>query len=236
MPNFIPDFLAGALGVILIDLVLSGDNAVVIGMAARRLPSRQRFLAILLGGLGAVALRILFAAGVSFLLTIPLLEAIGGLLLLRIAWKLLHDEPSEHDVSAGGSLMGALSTIVIADLVMSLDNVLAIAGVSHGDLTVLVLGLALSMPLVLAGSGLIATLVGRLPWLMPVGASVLAWTGGGMIVNDHIVGQAIPDISAVETLLMVTLAAAVVGPSVLPAMVRHGSLALARIQGKAAEE
>src|SRR5690348_16157683 len=99
---------------------------------------------------------------------------------------------------------------------MSLDNVLAIAGVSHGDMKVLALGLALSMPLVLSGSGLIAALIGRLPWLMPVGSIVLAWTGAGMILEDHLVGQAIPDVSALETLFLVSLAAAVVGPSVLP--------------------
>lgn len=229
MPTFIPDFLTGALGVILIDLVLSGDNAVVIGMAARRLPSRQRLLVILLGGLGAVLLRILFAIGASYLLTIPFVHTLGGLLLLWIAWKLLHDEEHEHFVGSSGSLISALSTIVVADLVMSLDNVLAIAGVSHGDLKVLSLGLALSMPLVLSGSGLIAALIGRLPWLMPVGSIVLAWTGGGMILEDHLVGQAIPDVSALETLFLVTLASAVVGPSVLPGTARRCSLALSRL-------
>jgi YjbE family integral membrane protein len=232
MPTVIPDFLTGAFGVILIDLVLSGDNAVVIGMAARRLPSRQRFLAILLGGLGAVVLRLSFAVGASFLLTIPFVQALGGLLLLWIAWRLLRDEQSEHAVSPRASLVGALSTIVVADFVMSLDNVLAIAGVSHGDIKILALGLGLSMPLVLFGSGMIASLIGRLPWLMPLGAAVLAWTGGGMILEDELVGRVIPEASAVETGFLVVLAGAVVGPSLVPVALRRCALAVARIQGR----
>ena len=216
MLTFIPDFLTGALSIILVDLVLSGDNAVVIGMAARRLPSRQRYLAILLGGFGAIVLRILLATGASFLLAIPLLEAIGGALLLWIAWKLLPDEQNSHDVLPSASVFGALQTIVVADLVMSPDNVLAIAGVSHGNVQLLVFGLVLSMPLVLSSSGLIAALIGRLPWLLPVGASVLAWTGGGMIVDDHVLGP-------------LALATAIVAPSI-PLIVRAFTKTCSRVR------
>lgn len=196
-----------------VDLVLSGDNAIVIGMAARRLPPRQRRMAIILGGGGAILLRVLFAAIAAVLLAIPLLGAAGGLLLLGIAWKLLREGEAAHDVSEGVSLFGALRTIIMADVVMSLDNILAIAGVSHGNVGLLLFGLLLSMPLILFGSGLIANAINRLPWLALVGAGVLAWTGGAMLVEDQVVAGWLPHIESLHLAIPGLLTAAVLAPS-----------------------
>ncbi|MBX6771615.1 MAG: YjbE family putative metal transport protein [Chloroflexi bacterium] len=206
--------LANALSIVVLDLVLSGDNAVVIGLAARRLPPRQRRLAILLGGAGAIGLRVLFAALAAVLLAVPLLQAVGGVLLLWIAWKLLHDEGEEHTPTEGGTLFQALQTIILADAVMSLDNILAIAGVSHGDIIQLLLGLLLSMPIILSGSGLVAMLMNRLPWLVFVGAGILTWTAGGMIQEDAVVGQLIPLDGGFGLIVPLALTLAVLVPSV----------------------
>src|SRR5581483_6934671 len=139
---------------VVIDLVLSGDNALVIGMAAHRLPPRQRRTAIVLGGVGAVGLRALLSAVTTLLLLIPALKLVGGGLLAWIAFKLLkQDEEASEGVAAGANLWDALRTIIAADFIMSLDNVLAIGGAAHGNVPLLVIGLALSMPLVLFSGG-----------------------------------------------------------------------------------
>ena len=192
-------FLGAVGGIVLVDLVLSGDNALVIGAAAAGLPSRQRWLAILLGGGGAVILRITFAFLATLLLRLPLLQAIGGIVLLFIAIKLLADrnkkQPSEQTKEVSGDthskrtlstqgFMGAMLTIVVADVTMSLDNVLAVGALAHGYLLVLAAGILLSIVLLLLGSALVASLIGRLPWLLDVAALVLAWTGANMILDD----------------------------------------------------
>lgn len=181
--------LAAIASIVVIDLVLSGDNAVVIGLAVRRLPPRQRRLAVILGGAGAIALRVFFAAIAALLLSVPFLQAAGGLLLLWIAWKLLREDEAGHAVSEGQSLLAALQTILVADVVMSLDNVLAVAGVSHGNVVQLVFGLVLSMPMIMLSSGLIAAIIDRFPWLTVLGAGILAWTAGVMIRDDAIIGR-----------------------------------------------
>ncbi len=206
-------YLASLMGIVVIDLVLSGDNALVIGMAARRLPSHRRRLAILLGGAGAIGLRVLFAAVAALLLGIPLLQAAGGLLLLWIAWKLLRDHEATHEVAESVSVLGALRTIILADVVMSLDNILAVAGASHGSLELLLFGLMLSMPLILFGSSLVASLMNRMPWLELVGAGVLAWTAGVMILEDAIVGSLLAGVVPLSLLLPMALTAALLVPS-----------------------
>ncbi len=206
-------YLTSVLGIVVIDLVLSGDNALVIGMAARRLPYHRRRLAILLGGAGAIVLRVLFAAIAALLLAIPLLQAAGGLLLLWIARKLLRERESSHQVAESVSVLGALRTIVLADVVMSLDNILGVAGASHGSLGLLIFGLLLSMPLILSGSGLVARLMNRLPWLELVGAGVLAWTAGTMIAEDPIVGGLLPLEGALLLLLPALLTVGLLAPS-----------------------
>ena len=171
--------------IILIDLVLSADNAVVIGMAAHPLAPRQRRMAIVFGGGVAVVLRVALTGVAVLLLGIPALKAIGGILLLWIAFRLLEreDEPGAG-VRAASTLRGAIATILLADVVMSLDNVLGVAAASNGDVGLLVFGLLVSMAIVMLGGGLFADLIDRLWWLAYVGAAVIAWTGSEMIQED----------------------------------------------------
>jgi YjbE family integral membrane protein len=193
------EFLGAVGGIILVDLVLSGDNALVIGAAAAGLPPRQQWLAIFTGGAGAIILRIAFAFVATLLLRLPLLQAIGGIVLLFIAIKLLadrkeklHTEEAEevpskkHPVGAltTREFLGVMLTILIADVTMSLDNVLAVGALAHGNLLLLSVGILLSILLLLLGSALVASLIGRLPWLLDVAALVLGWTGAKMILDD----------------------------------------------------
>lgn len=204
--------LLGAVGgIVLVDLALSGDNALVIGAAAAGLPRAQRARAILFGGAGAVVLRIIFAIAATLLLKLPLLQAIGGLVLLFIAARLLierhgkHEEQlderaeliPQHDRESPAPSRGfraALLTILVADVTMSLDNVLAIGALAHGNLPVLALGLVVSIALVLAGSALVAGLIQRLPWLLDVAALVLGWTAAGMVLHDLRLGPVLHDL------------------------------------------
>ncbi len=186
------DLARAVLSIIVIDLVLSGDNAVVIGMAARRLSPEQRRRAILFGAGGAIVLRIIFTTLTVLLLRVPLIQAIGGAVLIWIAFGLLREDHSEHEVKEGGNLLEAIRTIIAADVVMSLDNILAVGGAAHGDLRLLLFGLALSMPIIMFGSNLVAVLLNRLPWLAYLGAGILFYTAGEMILSDPIVGRVLP--------------------------------------------
>ncbi len=186
------DLIRAVLSIVIIDLVLSGDNAVVIGMASRRLPPEQRRKAIIFGAAGAIGLRITFTAMVALLLGIPFLQAIGGAVLVWIAFKLLRQEHDEANVREGANLFDAVRTIIIADVIMSLDNILAVGGAAHGNLALLLFGLALSMPIIMFGSNLVATLMNRLPWLVYLGSAVLAFTAGEMIFEDPIIGDFLP--------------------------------------------
>lgn len=177
----------GLLNIIVLDLVLSGDNAVVIGMAARTLPERQRRRAIILGTAAAVLLRVALTGIAAWLLNIPLLMTFGAVLLLWIALKLLAKNGGKTYVSTGRRLSTAIKTIIIADVVMSLDNVVSVAAVAHGHLGLLLFGLGLSIPVIMWGSRLVALVINRMPWLMYVGAGVLGYTAGQLIVEDEIV-------------------------------------------------
>ena len=203
------DLLSRLLGIIVIDLVLSGDNAVVIGMAARRLSPENRRRAIIFGGAGAIGLRILFTAMAALLLGVPYLQAAGGLLLLWIAYKLIKPQDHGAHVSEAGSLGEAIRTIILADVVMSLDNILAVGGAAHGNLWLLLFGLALSIPIILLGSEVVARLLGRFPILVYVGAIVLILTAVGMILEDKLIHD-VYEASAMETTLFSAVAAAVV--------------------------
>lgn len=182
--------LVGAFGsIILIDLVLSADNAVVIGMAARGLPERQRRWAIIGGGLGAVGLRIFFAAlfaVVLFETGLPGVRLVGGLLLVWIAWKLVMEppEPEEDGEKEATGLLEAIGIIIAADAVMSMDNMLAVAGASEGELWLIGFGLALSIPLLFIGAALISRVLNDYPWLIWVGGAVIAWVAGELIVKE----------------------------------------------------
>jgi YjbE family integral membrane protein len=178
------EYLTAVLGIVVIDLVLSGDNALVIGMAAHQLPARQRRFAILFGGAAAIVLRICLTAIAAQLLMISGLQAVGGALLLWVSFKLLKQEETSDGVKVAGSLRGAIMTILIADVVMSLDNVLGVAAASHGDTMLLLFGLALSMGILMIGGTLVAQLVDRLWWLAYVGSGVIAWTGAELLLKD----------------------------------------------------
>lgn len=205
------ELLARFLGVLAIDLILSGDNAVVIALAVRQLEGKARRRAIFFGAGGAVALRLLFAAVVTFLLRIPLLRAVGGVLLLWISWRLTGDETGKGSVRAGGSIRQAVGIIIVADLAMSFDNVVALVGVSGGNLWLLVFGLALTIPLIIWGSTLLSRLMDRFWWLVYAGAAVLVYVAVEMIFEDPIVhGFAGEALNGLETLVGLAFAAAFV--------------------------
>jgi YjbE family integral membrane protein len=195
MDPFNGHFLAALLQVMLINIVLSGDNAVVIALAARNLAPRHRKLAILWGSLGAIVLRVVLTIIVVQLLAIPFLQFVGALLLIWIAVKLLieGDNPNEAH-HAHDNLFGAVKTILIADVVMSLDNTLAIAGVAKGDMTLLIIGLVMSIPLIVLGSTLIMKIMDRYPVVVYIGAGLIAWTAGEMIDSDATVQPHLPGV------------------------------------------
>lgn len=178
-------FWLGLLHIFMIDLVLSSDNAVVIGMACRGLPRKERNRAILYGTLGAIVLRIVLTGLTTWMLDIPLVKAIGGILLLWIACKLMIGESEElTEVSHNQTIAQAVRTIIVADFVMSLDNVLAVGGAAHGDLWLVLLGLAMSIPLLMWGSVWVARIMNRFPSLVILGGGVLTFTAVEMCLQD----------------------------------------------------
>ena len=186
-----PEFWFRWIQIVILDLTLAGDNALVIALAVRKLPAKQQWQGRLWGTVGAVGLRVVFIAIISVLLRIPLLQAAGGAILLWIAVKLLSQEghgAEEHQaVRQGTTLLEAIWIIVVADVVMSLDNVLAISGAAHGDMVLVVFGVGLSIPLVIWGSGLLARLMARFWWIVDLGAAILGWVAGEMILGDRVV-------------------------------------------------
>ncbi|WP_018267540.1 MULTISPECIES: TerC family protein [Methylosinus] len=173
------------LEIIWIDLLLSGDNAILIALACHKLPKQQRRWGILLGAGGGVLLRIAFAFVVIQLMAIPALKALGGLMLLGVATKLLVDE-TEHHMEAKEDLWGAVAAIIMADAVMSLDNVIAIAGAAEGSMPLIIFGLGVSVPIVVFGAGLLMQALSRFPILVWAGAGLLGWISGELIAGDPI--------------------------------------------------
>ena len=185
MDLFSSQFLIAVLQIIWIDILLGGDNAVVIALACRSLPAHQKRLGILLGAGTAVALRIVFAFIISYLLAVPYLRIAGGLLLFLIAVKLIVGEDDDHrDIKATDNLWRAVRTIAVADAVMSLDNVVAIAAASRGHAELFVFGLLLSIPLIMVGATLITALIARFPVFVWAGAALLGYIAAEMIVTD----------------------------------------------------
>lgn len=179
------DYLTTLIGIITVNLLLSGDNALVIALASRRLPPRQRQRAVLWGGAGAVGLRIILTLAAVMLLRIPYLLLTGGLLLEWVAIKLAATDSDERtEVAAAGDLFAAIKTILLADLVMSLDNVLAIAGVARGSVPLIIVGLAISIPIIIWGSKAVSLLMDRWPIIILAGAAFLGWTAGDMLIAD----------------------------------------------------
>lgn len=180
-----------------INVLLSGDNAVVIALACRSLPAAQRSIGIALGALAAIVLRIGFTLVVQYLLDIPYLKLVGGLMLLWIAVKLLlSEEADEGSVESGKSLWEAVRIVAVADVIMSLDNVLAIAAAAHGNHVLVVIGLLISIPLVVFGSTVIMKLLNRLPVLVWAGAALLGWIGGELIAEEPHLSAQVHDVGA----------------------------------------
>jgi YjbE family integral membrane protein len=179
------EFWIGLIKIIWINIILSGDNAVVIALAARGLPPHQQQKAIMFGSGAAVVLRIALTVVAAKLLALSFLQIVGGLLLLWIGTQLLHGEDEEEGEGKEHSgLMSAIRTILIADLVMSLDNVIAVAAAAKGSMTLLVLGLAISIPLVIFGSQLMIKLMDRFPVIITLGAALIGWVAGETVISD----------------------------------------------------
>jgi YjbE family integral membrane protein len=177
-------FWVGLAKIIGVNVVLSGDNAVVIALAARSLPAKQQKQAVIWGSLAAIVMRVLLTIFAVALLTLPWLKLIGSLLLFWIGVKLLVPEDDEDDIQASDQLIAAIKTILIADLVMSLDNVIAVAAAAGGSYLLLILGLAISIPLVIFGATLLLKLMERFPVIITVGAALIGWVAGEMLVAD----------------------------------------------------
>jgi YjbE family integral membrane protein len=203
------DFLAAsfwiAVGqIILLDILLGGDNAVVIALACRGLPKKQRKLGIIYGTAGAIVLRVILIAFALALLAVPYLKVVGGLLLIWIGVKLLvpHDDDDHANITTSDKLWGAVKTVIVADLVMSVDNVLAIAGAAESagkhQLPLVIFGLLVSIPIIVAGSQIVLKLMDRFPIIITLGAMLLGWIAGQMMYTDPAVKAYLPDAKAWE--------------------------------------
>lgn len=180
-----PQFWLAVMQIVAIDIVLGGDNAVVIGLACRKLPDQQRRLGIFWGMVGAIGLRVILIFFAVTLLSVPFLKIVGALLLLWIGVKLLLPEADEgHNIQANVTLFAAIKTIIIADAVMSLDNVIAIAGAAGDSKVLIIFGLVLSVPIIVLGSQLVIKLMDRFPFVVVAGGALLGWIAGGMLVAD----------------------------------------------------
>ncbi|MFS0673479.1 TerC family protein [Ornithinibacillus sp. 179-J 7C1 HS] len=197
------EFLEPLLKILLINLVLSGDNAIVIAMASRNLRGDLKKKAIVWGTFGAVLFRLIFTVIVMYLLNLPFIHLVGGLLLLIVAYKLLvAKESEESSVRVGNSLKEAIAIIILADLLMSLDNVLGIVAVSDGNMMLVFVGVILSIPIMLYASQFILRLMENFPVVVYFGAGLLAWTAGEMMIKEEFIQQNIPSGTSMETVLL----------------------------------
>lgn len=203
-----PAWFSALASIVVIDLILAGDNALVIGLAARKVPRESQRKVVLWGTAGAILIRALLTAVVVWLLKIPGFLFVGGIALVYIGWKLTHgNEKSPHDVAGASTVRSAVQTIVVADAVMGVDNVLAVAGAAHGSMLLVLIGLAVSVPIVIWGSTLVLKWVERYPAILWLGAAVLGWTGAKMIASEPFVAAALQG----HTLLRALLYAVIVG-------------------------
>ena len=186
---FDPHFLVALMGIVWMDLILSGDNAVVIAMACQNLPEEQRRIGMMLGTVAAVVLRIVCGVFVGVLMAISGISIVAGLFLLYVAIKLLTDNASHSDIAKPTTLWAAVSTVAIADIMMSVDNVMAVAGMSHGDPLLMALGIVISIPMMIIGASLISSMLTRFPVLVWAGAALLGWVAGGIITHDPLLAD-----------------------------------------------
>lgn len=208
-----PEFWSALAAIVVIDLVLAGDNAIVIALAARNLPKAVQRRAIIWGTAGAVVVRASLTVAVLWLLEVPGLMGAGGVLLGWIAYRLLagDDGGKDHEVAAATGFWSAMRTIVIADAVMGLDNVLAVAGAAHGSVLLVVAGLVISIPIVVWGSTLILNWIERFPGLLYVGGGVLAWTAAKMLADEPLLQEFLDSRSGLRTSLYVVIMSSVLG-------------------------
>ena len=204
------------LAIVLIDLVLAGDNAIVIALAARGLPAHLQKKAIVWGTVGAIVVRSLMTVGVVWLLKIPGVMLVGGLGLLWIAYRLLAEEGGDHGHATGaGTFWGAMRTIVIADALMGIDNVLGVAGAAHGAIDLVIVGLVVSVPIVVFGSSLVLKLVERFPVIIQLGAAVLAFTAAKMLVDEPLLDAVFDPYASVRWSTYAVCIAGVLGAGLL---------------------
>jgi YjbE family integral membrane protein len=202
MPSlFAPEWWSALAAIVVIDIVLAGDNAIVIGLAARNVPARLRRRVILWGTAGAIAVRVALTAVVVWLLKIPGFLVLGGVALIWIAWRLTRGDGGAHDIEPATSVRGAIMTIVVADAVMGVDNVLAVGGAAQGSFVLVLIGLAISVPVVVWGSTLVVRWVDRFPAILWAGAAVLGWTAAKMIAAEPLVAPWFAAHSALRTAL-----------------------------------
>lgn len=225
-----PEFLSALAAIVVIDLVLAGDNAIVIALAARNLPKHLQRRAIFWGTFGAIAVRTAMTAAVVWLLKIPGLLLAGGVLLVWIAYKLVAPkEADSHHVDPASNFWGAMRTIVIADAVMGLDNVLAVAGAAHGSYLLVIIGLLISVPIVIWGSTLILKWVERFPSIIYAGAAVLAWTAAKMITSEPVIQEYLDAHPAIDWSIYAAVLGGTLGYGYLRnrrrAAIRRGELA-----------
>ena len=208
-----PEFWSALAAIVVIDLVLAGDNAIVIALAARNLPKAVQRRAIVWGTVGAVVVRASLTVAVLWLLEVPGLMGAGGVLLVWIAYRLLagDDGGKDHEVSAASGFWSAMRTIVVADAVMGLDNVLAVAGAAHGSVLLVVAGLVISIPIVVWGSTLILAWLERFPGLLYLGGGVLAWTAAKMLADEPLLQEFLDSRSGLRTSLYVVIIGGVLG-------------------------
>jgi YjbE family integral membrane protein len=208
------DFVVRFLSITLIDLALSGDNAIVIGMAAASLPREKRKWAIIMGGGLAILLRIILTTIATLLMQIPLLSAVGGCVLFWVTWRLLKTDvgggtEEEKKAKEAQNFRQAIILILTADFMMSLDNVIAVAGTAHGHIVLLIAGLLLSMPLLMTTGGAISLLIDRFKWLVYLGAAVISFTGTRMIFEDRFIESHFPVPTAIILTVSVVIGLAV---------------------------
>ncbi len=206
--------------IVVIDLVLAGDNAIVIGLAARNVPRKHQNKVILWGTIGAIVVRVALTSVVVWLLKIPGFLLIGGAALAWIGWKLTDETGGgEHKIASTSSIRGAIQTIIVADAVMGVDNVLAIGGAAHGSVLLVLIGLAISIPIVVWGSTIVLKAVERFPQILWLGAGVLGWTAAKMIASEPLLAQTFESHPVLRTALYVVI----VGLLVAAPMWRHAS-------------
>ena len=229
---FSPAWFSALASIVVIDLILAGDNALVIGLAARNVPLASQRRVIVWGTVGAIAIRALLTAIVVWLLKIPGFLLIGGVALVYIGWKLTSGgDDVQHDVKGGTSVRSAVQTIVVADAVMGVDNVVAVAGAAHGSMLLVLIGLAVSVPIVVWGSTLVLKWVARYPQILWLGAAVLGWTGAKMIATEPFVAAALQGQPIVRTLLYVAIVGGLVAMPVYRALQRAQRLEFAVLIG-----